>query len=79
MKKTICTRCGQEITKTAEHGTDSDEYKGNYREDMIGDENGLPKVAYMHRKCPNAQERKQPEIDWDAPLPEANPSNWIVK
>jgi hypothetical protein len=62
-----CTKCGQEITK-------NDEYDGNYRE--------IPHVGgtdYKHIRCPGQPERKRPEIDWDAPLPEASPASWIVK
>ena len=68
----ICTKCGKEITST-------DEARGNYREDMIGDERGLPKVAYKHIRCPGQAARSLPIIDWDTPLPEADPSTWIVK
>ena len=70
----ICTKCGQEITIG---GRDSDEAKGNYRE--------MPHVGgadYKHIKCPGQTDRTKitaADIDLDAPLPEANPSSWIVK
>ena len=79
MATIICTKCGQEITTTATHGKDSDESKGNYREDLVGGADGRPKMGYKHIKCPGQPEREQPKIDWDTPLPEADPSTWIVK